>query len=294
MGSLALWQTGAIMPSTHPLQSVEPETRLASGQNLLRGSAALLVAISWISAAAFGLYILTFYLGALHSGDLVHWNDNLPGLYDTHHHAAFLAIAAHMAVGALILILGPVQLLGALRRKRPGVHRWIGRLYVLSGFLAGLGGLIFILTKGTIGGGAMNAGFGLYGLLMVVASVQTYRKAVVRQFQAHRAWALRLFALAIGSWLYRMDYGFWLLAAHGIGHTSSFHGPFDAAMAFLFYLPNLAVVEIYLRAGKMPRHVGVRLLALTAVNLATLTVAVGTYYFVRFYWGPAIVHGMRL
>lgn len=32
------------------------------------------------------------------------------------------------------------------------------------------------------------------------------------------------------------------------GHTSSFTGWFDQLMAFAFYLPNLVVAEVYLRA----------------------------------------------
>ena len=58
---------------------------------------------------------------------------------------------------------------------------------------------------------------------------------------------LRLYALAIGSWLYRMDYGFWVQITDGMGHTDTFRGPFDYVMDFAFYLPNLVVAELYLR-----------------------------------------------
>jgi hypothetical protein len=176
-----------------------------------------------------------------------------------------------------------------VRSRWPGVHRWLGRVYVLTGAAAGLGGLGFIVFKGTIGGTVMNAGFGLYGVLMVTCAVQAWRYALRRRFDAHRAWAVRLFALAIGSWLYRMDLGFWLIAAHGVGHNGSFHGPFDRALAFLFYLPNLAVAELFLRGTRLRPHPA--LLGASAVVLAAaaLVVAVGTYYFFHFYWGPAIV-----
>jgi hypothetical protein len=255
-------------------------------------SGVALVAASWISAAAFGLYILGFYLGAIRTGQMEQWNENLTGLYDKHAPLAFLAMAVHLAMGAVILLLGPVQLIGTVRSRWPAVHRWIGRLYVFTSALAGLGGLVFIATKGTIGGAAMNTGFGLYGTLMVLAAVETYRHARARRFEAHRAWAIRLFALAIGSWLYRMDYGFWLLAMHRLGHLENFRGPFDVIMSFFFYLPNLAVAEIFLRARRTPSHPVFRVFAVVVMNIATLVVGVGTYYFVRYYWGPGIVHGL--
>ena len=52
-------------------------------------------------------------------------------------------------------MLGCVQLSGAIRRF-PVIHRWLGRVYVSASFLAGMGGLTFILTKRTIGGAVMN------------------------------------------------------------------------------------------------------------------------------------------
>jgi hypothetical protein len=257
----------------------------------LRWSGAGLVAASWISAASFGLYIVAFYLGAVPGGQMQQWNRNLPGLYSEGHWIALLGISAHFATGAIILLLGPLQLVGAVRRRGLAAHRWIGRIYVTTAAVAGLGGLGFILSKGTIGGSPMNVGFAVYGVLMVLAAVQTYRYARARRLEEHRAWAIRLFALAIGSWLYRMDYGFWLIAADGLGHTARFRGVFDVVMAYFFYLPNLALAELYLRGRHLPQHSVFRVSAAIILNIATLFVAVGTYYFLRFYWGPAIVRG---
>ena len=95
-----------------------------------------------------------------------------------------------------------------------------------------------------------------------------------------------------GSWLYRMDYGLWLTAApHHIGHRPDFHGPFDVIMAFFFYLPNLAITELFLRARTALSRPAVRVAATIVLNLASVVVVVGSYYFIRFYWGPGIVDG---
>ena len=87
-----------------------------------------------------------------------------------------------------------------------------------------------------------------------------------------------MFALAIGSWLYRMDYGFWMILAHGAGHTRAFSGPFDAIMSFFFYLPNLLVAEAFIRARRPQAH--------PALKWATAGVMVGVIGFllVGTYW----------
>lgn len=259
---------------------------------LLRWSMLALVSVSWVSAAAFGMYILAFYLTAIAAHHLEQWNKNLPGLYAKGDSASLVAMAVHLAMGGIILLLGPVQLIGTLRNRWPALHRWLGRVYVSTSAIAGLGGLGFIMAKGTIGGPVMNVGFGLYGALMVVAAFESYRCARKRRFEAHRAWSIRLFALAIGSWLYRMDYGFWLLLAHGIGHTHTFHGPFDAVMSFFFYLPNLIIAEMFIRGKQQLSHPALRFSAGLVINAATLIVAIGSYYFIRYYWGPGILNGL--
>jgi hypothetical protein len=115
------------------------------------------------------------------------------------------------------------------------------------------------------------------------------RYARARRFDQHRAWAIRLFALSIGSWLYRMDYGFWRIAANGIGHTRSFDGPFDMVMAFFFYIPNLLVAEAFIRTRPMHTRPAMRPTAVVHVSAITIFVAVGTYYFTVYHWGPRIL-----
>lgn len=255
----------------------------------LRWSSVILVATVWVSAGLFGLYILAFYASALYEGNLERWNQLLPRLYESGTKTATSGIGLHFAAGGIILVLGSIQLIDAVRIRFPALHRWLGHLYVISCLLAAVGGLAFIALKGTIGGLMMDIGFGLYGVLMFVSAIQTYRYAVARQINKHRIWSLRLYALAIGSWLYRMDYGFWLLLTDGLGHTRSFSGPFDSVMAFFFYIPNLLVVEAYTRANRYKASPILRLSASVVLLLATGFLGLGTYYFTLYYWGPAIV-----
>jgi uncharacterized membrane protein len=274
------------------MQRTRPRTDVVAWSTTsaaVRRASMVLVTTVWASLSLFGLYILAFYAGAVVQRDLPSWNAVLPRIYEPGTPAATGAIGLHFAAGGVILVLGCVQLVPVLRERHPAVHRALGRIYVVASALAGVGGLGFILAKGTVGGLVMDLGFGLYGVLVVACAVQAYRHARARRITLHRAWALRLFALALGSWLYRMDYGFWLLLTGGIGHTEDFRGPFDRLMGFLFYLPNLLVVQAYLRGIRLPASTFARFGAVVVLCLSTGFLLLGTYFFTAEVWGPAVL-----
>ncbi|HEX6785197.1 MAG TPA: DUF2306 domain-containing protein, partial [Sphingomicrobium sp.] len=258
----------------------------------LRWTAALLVTAAWISGAIFGLYILLFFGGTAFGGAVDRWNESLPGLHRAGASLATGAIGMHFAAGGILLVLGPIQLMGRIRRAVPAIHRWLGRLYVVLAGLAGLGGLTFILSNGTIGGPVMSLGFGLYGALMVTASVTAYSYARARRFERHRAWAIRLFALTVGSWLYRIEYGFWFMAIGKIGHDPTFHSWFDHVMVFFFYLPNLAVAELFIRARTGQLGKATARSAAAVLLACSLFVITATWFFTADFWGPGMVSGI--
>ncbi len=255
---------------------------------LFRWSKLALISTAWISAGLFGLYILSFYATTFFNGNMHLWNQIVISLYDETKTTATSGLVLHFVTGGIILVLGSIQLIKIIRSRYPVLHRWLGRFYITSAFLAGVGGLIYIAFKGTVGGIVMNIGFSLYGILMLVASVQAFKYARVHDFKLHRQWALRLFSLAIASWLYRMYYGFWLLLI-GYGHTPHFTGPFDMVMSFFFYLPNLLIVEIIIRSEKKESRPIVKFIGTIVFTISTLFLSVGSYYFTKFYWGPAIL-----
>tara|TARA_Y100001980_G_C14556842_1_gene351163 strand:- start:1207 stop:2031 length:825 start_codon:yes stop_codon:yes gene_type:complete len=256
---------------------------------LLRIMLNLLVITVWISALLFGLYILAFYFVSLVQGNTSQWNEVLPGLHDTQTRSATAGIGLHFAAGGIILILGCIQLLDPVRLRYPTFHRWIGRIYVSASLLTAIGGLIFILVKGTIGGFWMDIGFTGYGILTFVVALNTILFARSGNFESHRAWAIRLFALTIGSWLYRMEYGFWFLFMDRLGHTSDFTGPFDYFMDFFFYVPNLLVAELFVRRKKLIKSKLGEGIAVIVLFCATTFLILATYFFTKKYWGPAIL-----
>jgi len=253
-----------------------------------RASVFSLVGSAWISGAVFGLYILAHFGGALADGEPDRWNGVLR-LYNPAEPAATVGIGVHFLAGAVLLLAGPLQLIPAVRARYPAFHRWTGRLYALSGLLAGAGGLVHIAFDRTIGGPVMDVGFAIYGVLMALCSVMTVRAAMQRRFEAHRAFAIRLFALAVGSWLYRLEYGLWEVFAGGLGRADDFRGWFDYVMDFFFFAPNLLIAELFIRSRAPLAGAGLRLAASLAMAVGAGLIAVSTWFFTAYIWGPAIL-----
>lgn len=257
-------------------------------------SAVLLVAVSWLSGVIFAAYIVAFFGGTLVGGEAYRWNEALPDLYDPSSRLSTSAIGGHFVAGSILVLLGPVQLIGRLRRSIPRLHRWLGRIYVVSAAAAGVGGLAFIVGQGTIGGTLMDVGFGLYGALMVLSATMSYLHARSGRYHSHRAWAIRLFALTIGSWLYRIEYGAWFLLSRISGPMAEFSDWFDAVMVFFFYVPNLIVAEFVIRAGQQNRTASADLLASALFVAASAFIAFVTLMFTAHTWGPKIASGITL
>mgnify|MGYP006290791297 CR=1 FL=1 len=166
------------------------------------------------------------------------------------------AIFAHMIAGAAITALAPLQLLPAIRRRAPVVHRWLGRVIVAAALVTGVAGLLWIAAEGTVGGAWMSLWFALYGLAMIVAATQAIRFARAGAMTRHRDWALRLFVLAMGSWAYRIHYGLWWALTDGAATNDAFTGAFDRVNVVAFFVPYLAALELGLARARRRQATG--------------------------------------
>ncbi len=265
--------------------AVFPPARL-SWHPAVRWSGAALAGVAWLSGCLFALYILAFYGGALLDGAI--GPGQLARMFDPAALRASIGIGLHLLAGAVLLLLGPMQLIGALRKRWPTLHRWGGRVYASAAMLAGAGGLAFILAKGTLGGTQMDIAFAIYGLALMLAAGNTLRHARARRFGSHRAWAIRLFALVIGSWLYRIEYTAWRVLADSAGHTASFDGPFDTVMLYFFFIPNLLLAEAFLRAKRDGAGLALQATAALALAAAAAALALLTWMLTLRAWGPPI------
>ena len=104
----------------------------------------------------------------------------------------------HSLAGVLFGILGPLQLVRALRRRFGTLHRLAGRVFVLAGAGLALSGLALLLQVQSIATGLLDAARGVFGLALIAALVLGVAAARARNMLRHRAWMIRAYAIGMG------------------------------------------------------------------------------------------------
>lgn len=153
-------------------------------------------------------------------------------------------VYAHIFASAVALALGPIQFSARLRAARPGLHRWLGRLYLGVGVLVGGGAGLFMAFH-AFGGLATRLGFGCLAALWLYTGFRAYRAIRARDVAAHRRWMVRNFALTFAAVTLRL----WLPASMVLGI------PFEIAypvIAWLCWMPNLLLAELVFNPMRNP------------------------------------------
>ena len=98
----------------------------------------------------------------------------------------------HALIASPILLIAPLQFMPGLRRSRPAVHRWIGRLFLAGCMIAGLLGVYLGATLYLPGS---RIPLSLLGSLWFVFAAIAWQAARRKDFANHRRFAIRAFAL---------------------------------------------------------------------------------------------------
>ncbi|MEM9649356.1 MAG: DUF2306 domain-containing protein [Bacteroidota bacterium] len=237
----------------------------------------------------FAFYVALFYGGAAIDGDFMRWNRVLPHGYVEGETMGNIAVGIHLLFAVIVMVGGPLQFVPKLRTKFPIFHRWNGRFYLSAALLISLSGVYMVITKGTISGLVGDISVGLNGILIMWFAIMALLRAVQRNFQSHRKWALRLFLVMAGVWFFRIGLMFWLFV-HGrpVGFDpETFRGPFLVALGFGQYLVPLLVLELYFAAQKSKLGLA-KISMAAALVLLSVTTALGTFAATMGMWLPRI------
>jgi uncharacterized membrane protein len=284
------------MPSTsqplaaqqsHALQEL---SAAQSTQRLLGRAATTWFVVAVLGQLIFSLYVTLVYGGAVVTGDTARWNHVMPGGYVPGDTAGNAALMTHVLIAVLIMTAGALQIVPALRRRLPALHRWTGRGYMLSVILSSFAGLYLVWTRGAASRLSQHIAISLNAVIIVVCAILAWRAARVRDFARHRRWALRTYLAASGVFFFRLGVFFWLVVNQGpVGFDpETFSGPFLTALAFSVYVfVPLTVLQGYFIAQERggvwgPRAMSVLLLALALIG------AGGTASVTMLLWWPAI------
>jgi uncharacterized membrane protein len=200
------------------------------------------VTLIFLSLAIAG-YAIGVY-GFLPLGSLVY-----PGMRDVFvAHPA--STYAHIFAASVALLLGPFQFSTRLRTSRPGVHRWMGRVYLAIGVLVGgVAGLI--MSFNAFGGPIARVGFACLALTWLYTGFSAYRAIRASDTASHRRWMVRNFALTFAAVTLRI----WLPGSMAAGVDAEVA---YRIIAWLCWVPNLLVAEfVFNRAARLVHARGV-------------------------------------
>lgn len=150
-----------------------------------------------------------------------------------------IAAAAHFMGGAVALIVGAFQLNAWLRNRFLGVHRWLGRLYMLAVICGGVAGLA--LAPHAFGGVVAHLGFGLLAVCWLSSTLNAYRHVRQGDLAKHRSWMIRSYALTLAAVTLRI----YLPSSQLAGFSMTVAYP---AIAWLCWVPNLLIAEWFVRS----------------------------------------------
>jgi uncharacterized membrane protein len=147
------------------------------------------------------------------------------------------ALTLHASSAGVALLVGPFQIAEWFRIRWRRLHRTLGWIYVVAVAL----GTVSALQLAPRANFGPIAGFGFFTLAIVwlVATGIALKMAIRHRFTEHRRWMLRSYALTAAAITLRI-----LMPAAAVMGLPV--GPAYRAIAWMCWLINLGLVEVYL------------------------------------------------
>jgi uncharacterized membrane protein len=143
----------------------------------------------------------------------------------------------HMVIAPIPLLIGPFQFIPSLRARHPKVHRYLGRIYVVTCVIAGLGALA--IAPHASGGPVAGWGFGILAVLWIGTALGGWWAAVRRKFDLHRLLMRASYALTFGAVTLRLQIPIGLM----LGYHS--YSEMSVWLAYTSWIPNVIAVLVY-------------------------------------------------
>lgn len=150
---------------------------------------------------------------------------------------------AHIAPGLLFVVLGPLQFIAGLRKRRPALHRWTGRVYLAAALTIGITALI-MSPQMAIGGAVEIAATMTFGVLFLFALGKGFAAIRARRIAEHRRWMIRAYAIGLGVGTVRPIMGVFF-ATRRLTHLTP--QDFFGIAFWLGFLLSLGAAEIWIR-----------------------------------------------
>ncbi len=155
---------------------------------------------------------------------------------------SYFSLHTHKILGALMILVGALQLSRFVRNKYRKIHKALGYVYVLSSLLVTF--TAFILAIRHAFGGAVEQWLNIVTSILFLATLYIGIKAARSgDYQVHRAYMIRNFALLCFAPTFR----FIATVGHNLGVSNDVL-LFNASWLIALFA-NMAVAELYVRAS---------------------------------------------
>ncbi len=148
----------------------------------------------------------------------------------------------HILPALFFILLTPLQFIRGLRTRRPRLHRWTGRVVVVSGIVVGITALI-MSPQMSIGGVSETAATMFFAAIFVFALVRAFLLIRRRQIALHREWMIRAFAIALAVATIRPIVGVFF-ATRALTHLTP--QDFFGAAFWLGFTTHLIAAEVWI------------------------------------------------
>jgi uncharacterized membrane protein len=109
----------------------------------------------------------------------------------------YLTIVVHALPASLLLLIGPFQFATRLLAGRPGLHRALGYVYMVSVVVAALAAIV--AATFSVDGISVQVAFYLLSAAWLYTLFQGFRAIRQGQIQLHRIWLIRNYALSFAA-----------------------------------------------------------------------------------------------
>lgn len=105
--------------------------------------------------------------------------------------------ALHVVPGTLFLLLGPLQFVSSIRASWPKVHRYSGRVFVLSGLITATTAMTINIVFPPFGGLFKSLAVFIFSAAQIITLVVAVHAILQKNPVRHRAWMIRAFAIGL-------------------------------------------------------------------------------------------------
>jgi len=157
----------------------------------------------------------------------------------------------HITPGLLFILLAPLQFVRRLRNRNPKLHRWIGRVVLVSGLIIGSSALV-MSPQMAIGGPNETAATMLFAIVFLFSLSKAYLHIRSGRVSQHREWMIRAFAVGFAVATIRPIVGVFF-ATSRLTHLTP--RDFFGTAFWLGFTIQLMVAEIWINYTRKPSAV---------------------------------------